>query len=137
MEKILLTSSVIGGWLAFLIGEWHLSLSVLAVFMAIDIVTGVMKAIVTRSVNSKMGYKGFIRKAGIMLVIIIANLLDMLTGSEFLFRSMAVLFYIGLESLSIIENLGHIGVPLPEQITKYLKQLLDDGDDRKNELEEK
>lgn len=97
--------------------------------MAIDIVTGIMKAFVTKEVNSKMGYKGFIRKAGIMLVIIIANLLDVLTGSEFLFRSMAVLFYIGLESLSIIENLGKIGVPLPEQITKFLKQLSNEGKD--------
>lgn len=95
--------------------------------MAIDIITGIMKAIVKKELTSKIGYKGFIRKAGIMLVIIIANLLDMLTGSEFLFRSMAVLFYIGLESLSIIENLGHIGVPLPEQITKYLKQLSAEG----------
>lgn len=137
MEKLLLTSSVIGGWFAFLIGGWHLSLTVLAVFMIIDIITGVFKALVTKELNSKIGYKGFIRKAGIMLVIIIANLLDMLTGSEFLFRSMAVLFYIGLESVSIIENLGHIGVPLPEQITKYLKQLSDEGNDRIDESEEK
>ena len=137
IEKLLLASSVIGGWLAFLIGGWHVSLTVLAVFMAIDIITGVFKAIVIKKLNSKIGYKGFIRKAGIMLVIIIANLLDMLTGSEFLFRSMAVLFYIGLESVSIIENLGHIGVPLPEQITKYLKQLSDEGNDRKDESEEK
>lgn len=131
IEKILLASSVVGGWLAFLIGGWHISLTVLAVFMAIDIITGIMKAMVTKEINSKIGYKGFIRKAGIMLVIIIANLLDLLTGAEFLFRSMAVLFYIGLESLSIIENLGHIGVPLPEAITKYLKQLSNERTDDK------
>lgn len=90
-----------------------------------------MKGIVTKKVDSKIGYKGFIRKAGIMLVIIIANLLDLLTGAQFLFRSMAILFYIGLESISIIENLGHIGVPLPEQIKKYLQQLSDEGEDKK------
>ena len=127
MEKSLLILSVIGSWFAFLLGEWHISLTVLALFMAIDIVTGVMRAMVTRSVNSKMGYKGFIRKAGIMLVIIIANLLDLLTNGEFLFRNLTVLFYVSLESVSIIENLGHIGVPLPEQISKYLKQLSDKG----------
>ena len=97
--------------------------------MCIDIVTGIFKAIVTRQLNSKIGYKGFIRKAGIMLVIIIANLLDLLTGAEFLFRSMAILFYIGLESLSIVENLGHIGVPLPDHIKRYLKQLSNEGND--------
>lgn len=94
--------------------------------MLIDIVTGVLKAIVKRELNSKIGYKGFIRKAGIMLVVIIANLLDLLTGYEFLFRNIAVLFYIGLEGLSIFENLGHIGVPLPRKLTKYLTQLSDD-----------
>ena len=101
--------------------------------MAIDIITGVFKAIVTRQLNSKIGYKGFIRKAGIFLVIIIANLLDLLTGAEFLFRSMAILFYIGLESLSIVENLGHIGVPFPEAIKKYLKQLSEDERTDENE----
>ncbi|GKV65591.1 MULTISPECIES: holin family protein [unclassified Sporosarcina] len=129
MEKLLLASSIIGSWLAFLIGGWHASLTVLCIFMCIDIVTGIMKAFVTKQVNSKIGYVGFVRKAGIMLAIIIANLLDVLTGSEFLFRNLAVLFYIGLESISIIENLGHIGVPLPEQITKYLKQLSNEGKD--------
>lgn len=46
-------------------------------------------------------------------------------------RWMAILFYIGLESLSIVENLGHIGVPLPEAIKKYLKQLSNEGKDEK------
>src|SRR5690606_30971093 len=101
IEKLLLISSVVGGWLAFLIGGWHVSLTVLMVFMAIDLITGIMKAMVHKELTSKIGYKGFLRKVGIMLAIIIANLLDVLTGAEFLFRNMAVLFYIGLESLSI------------------------------------
>lgn len=123
IEKLYIILASLSTTFAFLIGDWHISLTVLAVFMAIDIITGILKALVTKKMDSKIGYKGFIRKAGIMLVIIIANLLDLLTGSEFLFRSMAILFYIGLESLSITENLGHLGVPLPETITKYLQQL--------------
>ncbi|WP_280516976.1 phage holin family protein [Lederbergia sp. NSJ-179] len=133
IEKIILICSFLLSSISFLIGTWHISLTVLAVFMAIDIITGIFKGIVTKKMDSKVGYRGFIRKAGIMLVIIIANLLDLLTGAEFLFRSMAVLFYIGLESLSIIENLGHIGVPLPQQIKKYLKQLSEEGKDKNNE----
>ena len=59
-----------------------------------------------------------------MLVIIIANLLDLLTASGVpVFRTMAVFFYIGMEGLSITENLGQIGVPLPKGITKYIDQL--------------
>lgn len=123
MDKVLLASSVVGGWVAFLFGGWHISLTVLGVFMAIDILTGIMKAIVTKELNSKIGYKGYMKKVGIMFAVILANMIDLLTGGEFLFRSMTVLFFVGLEALSIVENLGRIGVPLPEQLTKYLAQL--------------
>lgn len=129
MEKLFIILATTSAGLSFIIGDWGISLTVLFIFMVIDILTGVMKVLVTKEVDSKIGYKGFIRKAGIMLVIIIANLLDLLTGSEFLFRSMAILFYIGLESLSIIENLGKIGVPLPQAIKKYLQQLTKEGND--------
>jgi toxin secretion/phage lysis holin len=100
-----------------------MSLTVLTVFVAIDIVTGIMKATVTKKVNSKMGYKGFIRKAGIMLVIIIANLLDMLTGSEFLFRSMVVLLYwLGITYLQRIE-METKGIQLTQQeLIIYLQE---------------
>lgn len=135
IEKLLFTWALLGGWFAFLIGEWHISLTVLAIFLLIDMITGIMKALVTKKMDSKIGYKGFIRKAGIMLVIIIANLLDLLTGYEFLFRNIAILFYIGLESLSIVENMGHIGVPLPKMITKYLKQLSQQGNKGKDDEE--
>lgn len=92
--------------------------------MAIDIITGLIKAAMQKKLNSKVSYRGFLKKTSIMLVIIIANLLDLLTASGVpVFRTMAVFFYIGMEGLSITENLGHIGVPLPKGITKYIAQL--------------
>jgi len=59
-----------------------------------------------------------------MLVVIIANLLDLLTvGGIPVFRTMAVFFYIGMEGLSITENLTKTGVPLPKAMTRYIEQL--------------
>ncbi|MEV9639667.1 phage holin family protein [Mammaliicoccus sciuri] len=131
MEKLLFLLSVIGSWLAFLVGGWHISLTVLVVFMIIEIVTSFLKAITMREIDSVNGYKNFIKKFGIILAIIMANMADLLTGSDLLFRSVTILFFIGLIGLEIIENLGHIGVPLPVQLTKYLQQISNEGKDEK------
>lgn len=92
--------------------------------MAVDIVTGVIHSAIERKVSSKIAFKGFLKKATIMLVIIVANLLDLLTvGGVPVFRTMAIFFYIGMEGISITENLTKIGIPLPRAMTKYIEQL--------------
>jgi len=92
--------------------------------MTIDIATGLIHSAIERKVSSKIAYRGFLKKATIMLVIIIANLLDLLTvGGVPVFRTMAIFFYIGMEGISITENLTKIGVPLPRAMTKYIEQL--------------
>ena len=116
--------SIIGTWFVYFIGGWQLLLTILVVFMVIDIVTGLIKALIKRKLNSKIGYKGFLKKASIMLVIILANWLDMLTISDVpVFKTIAIYFYIGMEGLSILENLKQIGVPIPRVISKYIDQL--------------
>lgn len=124
MEKIILSFSIIGTWFTFFIGGWQLLLTILVVFMVIDIATGIIKALIKKKLNSKIGYKGFLKKATIMLVIIFANWLDMLTTSNApVFKTLAIYFYIGMEGLSILENLNDIGVPIPRAISKYINQL--------------
>jgi toxin secretion/phage lysis holin len=124
IEKIIFAFSVLGTWFVFLIGGWQLLLTILVVFMVIDIATGIIKALIQRKLNSKIGYIGFLKKAAIMLVIILANWLDMLTISDVpVFKTIAIYFYIGMEGLSILENLNHIGVPIPKAIIKYIDQL--------------
>jgi len=116
--------SIIGTWFVYIIGGWQLLLTILVVFMVIDIATGVIKALIKRKLNSEIGYRGFLKKAAIMLVIILANWLDMLTISEVpVFKTIAIYFYIGMEGLSILENLNQIGVPIPRVISKYINQL--------------
>lgn len=117
-----------GTTVAFLFGGWTVALTILCVFMAIDIITGIMKGAVKGSLRSAIGYKGMLKKAGMMLVVILAHMLDLMVGGLPVFRTMAVYFYIGNEGLSILENLGQIGVPIPNAIAKYIKQLSKKGE---------
>ncbi|MGB2993067.1 MAG: phage holin family protein [Paenisporosarcina sp.] len=124
IDNIMFAFSIIGTWFVYIIGGWQLLLTILVVFMVIDIATGLIKALINRKLNSKIGYRGFLKKAAIMLVVILANWLDMLTISEVpVFKTIAIYFYIGMEGLSILENLKQIGVPIPRVISKYIDQL--------------
>lgn len=126
MGKILLSTTFVSSWFLYIVGGWEMLMTVLIVFMCIDIFTGLIKAAIKRQVNSKIGYKGFLKKATIMLVIILANWLDALTTTDVpAFKTIALYFYIGMEGLSIIENLHQIGVPIPKVISKYMASLAD------------
>ncbi|MET0785255.1 MAG: phage holin family protein, partial [Paenisporosarcina sp.] len=122
-------------WFFYIIGGWESLMTVLLVFMVIDIFTGLIKAAIKRKLNSKIGYKGFLKKAAIMLVIILANWLDALTTNDVpAFKTIALYFYIGMEGLSIVENLHHIGVPIPKVISKYMANLAQvENDENKKE----
>ncbi|WP_019416114.1 holin family protein [Paenisporosarcina sp. TG20] len=127
MEKILFVLSITGSWFLFLIGGWQMLLTVLIVFMVIDIITGLIKAAIEKKLSSKQGYKGFLKKAAMMLVIILANWIDMLTVSDIpVFKTTAIYFYIGMEGLSILENLHSIGVPIPKIISKFIDKISND-----------
>ena len=92
--------------------------------MVTDIATGLIKALMQRLRRTQKACAEFLKKAAIMLVIILANWLDMLTISEVpVFKTIAIYFYIGMEGLSILENLSQIGVPIPRVISKYINQL--------------
>ena len=126
MEKMSLFTilALTGTSLSFLIGGWHVSLTVLVAFMVIDIVTGVIVSLVQKRLSSKIAFVGFLKKATIMIVIVLANLLDVLTASGApVFRTMAIYFNIGMEGVSITENLARIGVPLPRGVKERLLQL--------------
>ena len=134
MDKIIFALSVVGTWFMYLIGGWQLLLTILVVFMFIDIATGIIKALIQKKLNSKIGYKGFLKKATIMLVIILANWLDILTTSDVpVFKTLAIYFYIGMEGLSILENLNQIGVPIPKAISKYINQIAKEEKSKKIE----
>lgn len=120
----------LGAWVADLLGGWDAGLQSLVIFMVIDYLTGVMVAgVFKKSRKSEKGaleslaaWKGLLRKGVSLGVILIACRLDLLLGST-LIRDATVIGYCGNELLSITENIGLMGVPLPKVITHALEAL--------------
>lgn len=106
------------------LGGWDAAMKVLVVLMVIDYVTGFLGAIKNREVNSEIMFWGGIRKGLILAVVIVAVLLDEMLGNlQPVIRTLAIYFYVAREGISVTENLGLLGVPLPPSITRILTQL--------------
>lgn len=110
----------------WLFGGWDTLLQVLLCVVVCDYVSGVIRAMKAGQLSSAVGFHGLLKKGAILLVIVVAAQLDRLGGLQNdLFRSSAALFYIANEGLSILENLGGMGIPLPKAITRALAELRD------------
>jgi toxin secretion/phage lysis holin len=103
-------------------------LDLLAVLMVADIITGVFKAIKEKRLRSRSALYGYARKVGVFLVIILANVIDVILGLNGAVAFVTVLFYIANEGLSIIENLAQIGVKVPSVITDKLHVIQSDDE---------
>lgn len=122
------------GFVTVLLGGWDTALEILLVCMALDYLTGVAAAFKTKTLKSSTGYEGLVRKATIFLVVILAAQIDRLTGNPSgMFRSMTAMFFCANEALSVVENVGELGIPLPSFITKALMKLKDQNTDTDDE----
>lgn len=128
MKQILCSIvGTIGSGLAYLFGGWDAAMITLVTFMGIDFVTGLIVAGVfkkstktqTGALESKAGFKGLCRKAMILFYVLIATRLDLAIGGEFI-RNAVVIGFIVNEVISITENAGLMGVPLPGAITNAI-----------------
>ena len=132
---ILAVFSVIGSFAANSLGGWDASLQVLIALMVTDYITGVLVAAVwhksskssSGTLNSVAGFKGILKKCAILLLVWIGVLLDNATGANYI-RTAVVLFFIGNEGISLLENLGLMGVPFPAFLRCALEALRDQGD---------
>ena len=116
----------IGGWLGWFLGGCDGLLFALLAFVVVDYITGVMCAIADHSLSSEVGFKGICRKVLIFLLIGIANILDVqVIGTGSVLRTAEVFFYISNEGISLLENAGHLGLPIPEKMKAVLEQLHD------------
>jgi len=114
------------------LGGWDAAMKVLIALMVLDYVTGFLGAIKNKRVNSEIMFWGGIRKGIILCVIVVAVLLDEMVGySDPILRTLAIYFYVAREGISVTENLGILGVPLPPSISRMLSQLQkkDDNDE--------
>ena len=129
-----------GSVIANALGGWDAALNVLVAMMAADYLTGVLVALIWHRSNktddgtlsSKAGFKGLCKKGMIILIVWIAVLLDNALGANYV-RMAVILFFIGNEGISLLENVGLMGVPYPQFLKKALQALRDKGDNGESE----
>lgn len=125
-NTIQLIFTAVGGWLGYFLGGCDGLLYALIAFVVIDYITGVMCAIINRELSSAVGFKGIFRKVLIFLLVGIANVIDVqVIGTGAVLRTAVIFFYISNEGVSLLENAGHLGLPIPEKIKTVLEQLHD------------
>ena len=107
----------------YLLGGLDVSLICLIVAIAIDYISGVMKAFVKKELSSKIGLYGLLKKVGVLLVVMLAVVVDRVTGETGMIRSLVIYYFVANEGLSVLENLGQTGVPIPSSIKKALRAL--------------
>lgn len=136
-NAICTTAGAIGGVIASLFGGWDAGLATLVMFMAIDYVSGLVVAGVfhnskktsSGALESKAGWKGLCRKGMSLLFVLIAYRLDLAIGSNYI-RDAVIIGFIVNETISIVENAGLMGVPLPEVINKAIDILTSKSEEK-------
>jgi toxin secretion/phage lysis holin len=117
--------------LAYLLGGLDNLVAAFAIFMACDYVTGLLAGAKSQKVSSKRAFRGLGKKVGMITFVIVANQLDIIVGNKDGFlRDAMLMFLIGTEGISIVENLGKLGIKIPHFIMKVLEQLSDKGEDK-------
>lgn len=116
--------AILGGIGGFLFGSWDLPLQILLVAIVLDYISGMLKAFYLGEVSSRTGYKGLIKKVGILFTIVVANLTDLILGLT-IFRSAICMFFVMNELISVLENIALLGVPIPEFLSSKLIQTKD------------
>lgn len=130
LEKI--SFNTFGG--AFLSGIFYFlggldsAIITLLIVMAIDYLTGVCKALYNKKINSKVGLKGIIKKVGYLLIVALAVKLDQIAGQTGAIRTLVIYFFVANEGISILENWGKMGLPLPKKLMETLEQLKKESD---------
>ena len=103
-------------------------LATLIVFMTLDYLTGVLSAAMSKKLSSKIGFKGFLNKVGILCIISLTAILDRNLFNSTTLRNAAAFHYISNEGISIIENLAKMGIPIPQKLKEVLYEIRDEKD---------
>lgn len=138
-ETLCAVLGAVGAGIAWLFGGWDASMITLIVFMAIDYITGLVVAGVFKKseksenggLESRAGWKGLCRKGVTLLIVFVAVRLDLLIGTNYLRDGVCIAFIVN-EVISITENAGLMGVPIPAVITNAISVLKK----KQNETEE-
>jgi toxin secretion/phage lysis holin len=124
LERVLLVAgSGMGAYIIQLFGEWNPLLTFLVAVVILDYFTGVIAGAIEGKLSSRFGLKGIARKVLIFALVTVAHLLDTILSDQYFIRNATIIFYICNEMISIIENVGRAGVPVPEFLKKAVEVL--------------
>ena len=112
--------------LSFLFGDMEGLMVALIALIILDYISGVIAAAVEKRLSSEVGAKGIAKKIFMLLIVALANIVDInVIGDGHVLKTVTVVFYICNECISLIENAGRIGVPVPKKLLDVLEQLRD------------
>lgn len=118
--------AAIGGGIGWFLGGADGFLYALIAFVVLDYITGIMCAIVDKSLSSEVGFKGIFKKVLIFIMVGVGNIIDVqVLGQAGVLRTAVIFFYLSNEGVSMLENAGHLGLPIPAKLKEVLEQLHD------------
>ena len=113
----------------YLVGGIDIAMKSLLIVIVIDYITGVMSAIYNKELNSTIGLKGILKKFSYLIIVSLSVILDRIVGDTGAIRTLVIYFFVANDGISIVENIGKMGVPLPKKLTEVLEQLRNKGDE--------
>lgn len=122
-ETICIFISGIVTGLVYLLDGWDVALQCLLIAITLDYVSGIIKAFHTKTLSSRIGFAGLVKKIGYLVIVMLAVLIDRVTGESGAIRTLVIYYFVANEGLSIIENLSVTKIPIPKVIKKALKAL--------------
>lgn len=109
----------------YMFGHLDIALQSLLIFIVLDYITGMMKSYKNKTLNSNRGFKGILKKVGVLCVVAVACVVDRICGETGLIRTSVIYYLCANEGLSIAENLSTMGVLVPNFLKERLEQLRD------------
>lgn len=118
--------SVILTFLIYLLGGFDIALKSLLIVIVIDYATGILSAIYNKQINSKVGFKGILKKFSYLLIIALSVIVDNILGQSGTVRTLVIYFFVANDGISILENVAEMNIPLPPKLLETLEQLKED-----------
>ena len=131
MEMFYKYLTVFTGAVVGFLGGVDQILTALLVLIVIDYISGILGAALHGELKSKVGFRGITKKVFILFLVAAAHVIDGIVGTNAMFREAVIFFFIANELLSLIENAGKIGLPVPGILEKAVDSLKSKGGDNK------
>jgi len=137
-DGILIVIGAIGGFISYILGGWDTALTTLVIFMVIDYISGLMVAGIFKksgktesgSLSSNIGWKGLCKKVGTLFIVAVSAQLDIVLNAGFI-KDAAIIAFISNECISLMENAGLMGIPIPKPLLNAIDVLKNKADEQK------